>query len=56
MTVSKQTKLKTLTWKNTEISAMLYPKISMEKSPSAAMTTPAAVNITERVTCNMTKG
>lgn len=32
---------------------MLYPKKSMEKSPSAAMTTPAAVNSTERVTCNV---
>lgn len=31
---------------------MLYPKRSMEKSPSAAMITPAAVNNTERVTCN----
>lgn len=38
------------TWKKTEVRAMLYPKRSKEKSPSAAMTTPAAVNITERVT------
>jgi hypothetical protein len=38
------------TWKKTEMKAMLYPKRSKEKSPRAAMRTPAAVNITERVT------
>lgn len=36
-----------LTWKNTEVRAILYPKRSKEKSPKAAMMTPTAVNITE---------
>lgn len=39
-----------ITWKKTEMKAMLYPKRSKEKSPRAAMRTPAAVNMTERVT------
>lgn len=44
------TKYQHITWKKTEMKAMLYPKRSKEKSPRAAMRTPAAVNITERVT------
>lgn len=40
-----------MVWKKTEVRAMLYPKKSNEKSPSAAITTPPAVNITERDTC-----
>ena len=38
------------TWKKTEARAMLYPRRSKEKSPTAAITTPIAVNTTERVT------
>lgn len=38
---------KDITWKRTEVRAMPYPKRSKEKSPNAAMITPAAVKITE---------
>lgn len=38
------------TWKKTEVRAMVYPKRSKEKSPSAAMMTPTATNTTESVT------
>jgi SPX domain protein involved in polyphosphate accumulation len=38
------------TWKKTDVNAILYPYRSKEKSPSAAIRTPAAVQITERVT------
>lgn len=43
-------KSKNHTWKKTEIKAMLYPTRSKEKSPSAAIRTPAAVRSTERIT------
>lgn len=46
----KKRNVQNQTWKKTEVRAMLYPTRSKEKSPSAATTTPAAVNITERVT------
>jgi len=39
-----------VTWKKTDVRAMQYPYRSKEKSPSAAIRTPAAVQITERVT------
>jgi len=41
-----------VTWKKTDVRAMQYPYRSKEKSPRAAIRTPAAVQITERVTYN----
>lgn len=41
---------KCITWKKTDVRAMVYPNRSKEKSPIAAIMTPSAVSITERHT------